>query len=217
MSVLALLLMAWVRVKVPDFPGQPAGKRLPLRHVLALPGIRAVLWVVLTFVLAHNILYTYIAPYLAMAGMAERTDRVLLVFGMASLMGIWGVGLLIDRHLHRLTLGSTLLFAVAALALGAAAHQPTAVYGAVAAWGLAFGGAATLFQTTLAKAAGDAADVAQSMLVTAWNLAIAGGGIGGGLLLDRFGAGAFSPAMLALLLAALAAAWAQGAGKSRGG
>jgi predicted MFS family arabinose efflux permease len=217
MSVLALLLMAWVRVKVPDFPGQPAGKRLPLRHVLALPGIRAVLWVVLTFVLAHNILYTYIAPYLAMAGMAERTDRVLLVFGMASLMGIWGVGLLIDRHLHRLTLGSTLLFAVAALALGAAAHQPAAVYGAVAAWGLAFGGAATLFQTTLAKAAGDAADVAQSMLVTAWNLAIAGGGIGGGLLLDRFSAGAFSPAMLALLLAALAAAWAQGAGKSRGG
>lgn len=217
MSVLALLLMAWVRVKVPDFPGQPAGKRLPLLHVLALPGIRAVLWVVLTFVLAHNILYTYIAPYLAMAGMAERTDRVLLVFGMASLMGIWGVGLLIDRHLHRLTLGSTLLFAVAALALGAAAHQPTAVYGAVAAWGLAFGGAATLFQTTLAKAAGDAADVAQSMLVTAWNLAIAGGGIAGGLLLDRFSAGAFSPAMLALLLAALAAAWAQGAGKSRGG
>ena len=217
MSVLALLLMAWVRVKVPDFPGQPAGKRLPLRHVLALPGIRAVLWVVLTFVLAHNVLYTYIAPYLAMAGMAERTDRVLLVFGMASLMGIWGVGLLIDRHLHRLTLGSTLLFAVAALALGAAAHQPTAVYGAVAAWGLAFGGAATLFQTTLAKAAGDAADVAQSMLVTAWNLAIAGGGIAGGLLLDRFSAGAFSPAMLALLLAALAAAWAQGAGKSRGG
>ena len=217
MSVLALLLMAWVRVKVPDFPGQPAGKRLPLRHVLALPGIRAVLWVVLTFVLAHNVLYTYIAPYLAMAGMAERTDRVLLVFGMASLMGIWGVGLLIDRHLHRLTLGSTLLFAVAALALGAAAHQPAAVYGAVAAWGLAFGGAATLFQTTLAKAAGDAADVAQSMLVTAWNLAIAGGGIAGGLLLDRFSAGAFSPAMLALLLAALAAAWAQGAGKSRGG
>lgn len=217
MSVLALLLMAWVRVKVPDFPGQPAGKRLPLRHVLALPGIRAVLWVVLTFVLAHNILYTYIAPYLAMAGMAERTDRVLLVFGIASLMGIWGVGLLIDRHLHRLTLGSTLLFAVAALALGASAHQPAAVYAAVAAWGLAFGGAATLFQTTLAKAAGDAADVAQSMLVTAWNLAIAGGGIAGGLLLDRFGAGAFSPAMLALLLAALAAAWAQGAGKSSGG
>ena len=70
--------------------------------------------------------------------------------------------MLIDRHLHRLTLGSTLLFAVAALALGAAAHQPAAVYAAVAAWGLAFGGAATLFQTTLATAAGDAADVVET-------------------------------------------------------
>jgi predicted MFS family arabinose efflux permease len=215
MSLLALLLMAWVRLKVPDFPGQAVGKRLPLRQVLVLPGIRAVLWLVLTFVLAHNILYTYIAPYLARAGMAQRTDGVLLVFGVASLLGIWGVGLLIDRHLHRLTLGSTLLFAVAAIALGVAADQPAAVYAAVAAWGLAFGGAATLFQTALAKAAGEAADVAQSMLVTAWNLAIAGGGIAGGLLLDRFGAGAFAPVMLVLLVAALTMAWAQGGEKSR--
>jgi predicted MFS family arabinose efflux permease len=215
MSLLALLLMAWVRLKVPDFPGQAVGKRLPLRQVLVLPGIRAVLWLVLTFVLAHNILYTYIAPYLARVGMAQRTDGVLLVFGVASLLGIWGVGLLIDRHLHRLTLGSTLLFAVAAIALGVAADQPAAVYAAVAAWGLAFGGAATLFQTALAKAAGEAADVAQSMLVTAWNLAIAGGGIAGGLLLDRFGAGAFAPAMLVLLVAALTMAWAQGGEKSR--
>ena len=203
MSLLALGLMAWVRLKVPDFPGQAAGKRLALRQVLVLPGVRPVLWVVLTFVLAHNILYTYIAPYLATAGMAERTDRVLLVFGMASLLGIWGIGVLIDRHLRRLTLGCIGLFAVAALALGMASQAQVAVYAAVAAWGLAFGGAATLFQTALAKAAGEAADVAQSMLVTAWNLAIAGGGILGGVLLDRFGAGAFSPAILVLLLAAL--------------
>lgn len=210
MSLLALALMAWVRVKVPDFPGQAASKRLPLRHVLGLPGIRAVLWVVLTFVLAHNILYTYIAPYLATVGMAERTESVLLVFGVASLLGIWGVGLLIDRHLHRLTLASIGLFACAALALGVAGQAQMAVYAAVAAWGVAFGGAATLFQTALAKAAGDAADVAQSMLVTAWNLAIAGGGLAGGVLLERFGAGAFSPAMLVLLLAALVVAWGSG-------
>ncbi|RTL36806.1 MAG: MFS transporter, partial [Rhodocyclaceae bacterium] len=81
------------------------------------------------------------------------------------------------------------------------------VYAAVGAWGLAFGGAATLFQTALAKTAGAAADVAQSMLVTAWNTAIAGGGIVGGVLLDRLGVGAFSPALLTLLLATLLVAW----------
>lgn len=206
-SLLALLLMGWVRLKVPDFAGQPTDKRLSLRQVFILPGIRPVLFVVLAFVLAHNILYTYIAPYLLTAGMVDRTDVVLLVFGGTSVAGIWIVGVLIDRYLRRLTLASTILFGAAALTLGMAGGDPAAVYAAVGAWGLAFGGAATLFQTALARSAGDAADIAQSMLVTAWNAAIASGGIVGGVLLDRFGVGAFSPALLVLLLATLLVAW----------
>ncbi|RYE66661.1 MAG: MFS transporter, partial [Oxalobacteraceae bacterium] len=168
MSLLALLLMVWVRVKVPDFAGQATGKRLSLTSVFRQPGIRPVLFAVLAFVLAHNILYTYIAPFLAVAGMAQRTDLVLLVFGMTSLLGIWITGVLIDGHLRTLTLASTALFGVAALVLGVVGTVPVAVYVAVGAWGLAFGGAATLFQTALAHTAGDAADVAQAMLVTAW-------------------------------------------------
>lgn len=208
MSGLALLLMVWVRAKVPDFAGQAAGKRLSLGHVFTVAGVRPVLFVVLAFVLAHNILYTYIAPFLAVAGMAERTDLVLLVFGITSLLSIWIIGVLIDRYLRALTLASTALFGLSALALGVASNAPALVYAAVAAWGLAFGGAATLFQTAIAKTAGDAADVAQSMLVTAWNMAIAGGGIIGGVLLDRLGVAAFSPALLVLLGATLAVVWA---------
>lgn len=208
MSVLALILMAWVRIQVPDFAGQAKGTRRSLGHVFTLPGIRPVLFVVLSFVLAHNILYTYIAPFLAAAGMAERTDLVLLVFGITSLLGIWAIGVLIDRHLRLLTIASTLLFGLAALALGVAGELPLIVYAAVGIWGLAFGGAATLFQTALANTAGEAADVAQSMLVTAWNTAIAGGGIVGGVLLGKLGAGAFSPALLMLLTATLIVVWA---------
>lgn len=207
MSLLALMLMVWVRLKVPDFAGQAQGQRLSLKSVLMRPGIRPVLFVVLAFVLAHNILYTYIAPFLAAAGMAERTDLVLLVFGVASLLGIWLVGVLIDRHLRALTLASTALFGFAALVLGVMGNHPAAVHAAIAAWGLAFGGAATLFQTAIAQTAGDAADVAQSMLVTAWNLAIAGGGIIGGLLLEHSGVVAFAPALLVLLLATLVVVW----------
>ncbi|MBP2227940.1 putative MFS family arabinose efflux permease [Azospirillum agricola] len=210
MSALALLLILWVRVAVPDFAGQAAGERLSLGRVFTLDGVRPVLFAVLAFVLAHNILYTYIAPFLAAAGMAERTDLVLLVFGAASLPGIWIIGVLIDRHLRALTLASTAVFGLAALALGMAGGVPAVVFGAVTAWGLAFGGAATLFQTALAKAAGDAADVAQSMLVTAWNTAIAGGGIVGGLLLGRLGVGAFAPALLVLLTATLVVVWVAG-------
>ena len=207
MSLMALMLMVWVRLRVPDFAGQPAGKRFSLRQVFSLPGIRPVLFVVLAFVLAHNILYTYIAPFLMRAGMADRTDVVLLVFGMTSLFSIWVVGVLIDRYLRALTLASTVLFGLAAWLLGMAGGDPIAVYAAVVMWGVAFGGAATLFQTALARSAGEAADMAQSMLVTAWNAAIACGGIVGGLLLESLGVGAFSPALLVLLLATLLVAW----------
>lgn len=208
MSGLALVLMLWARLKLPDFAGQAAGRALSLRQVFTLPGVRPVLVAVLAFVLAHNVLYTYIAPFLSAAGMAQRTDAVLLVFGVASLLGIWIVGVLIDRRLRAMTLVSIGVFAMAALALGVARDEPGVVYVAVAAWGVAFGGSATLFQTALANVAGSAADVAQSMLVTAWNLAIAGGAIVGGVLLERVGAGAFAPALVALLALALGVVWA---------
>lgn len=208
MSVLALALMVWVRLKVPDFAGQPVAQRRSLGHVFAVAGVRPVLFVVLVFVLAHNILYTYIAPFLMAAGMAGQTDRVLLAFGVASLLGLWIVAVSIDRHLRGLTLTSVAVFGLSALALGVAGDAPVVVYAAVAAWGLAFGGAATLFQTAMAKTAGEAADVAQSMLVTAWNMAIAGGGIVGGVLLEGLGVGAFAPVLLVLLAAALGVVWA---------
>ncbi|MFG1479645.1 MFS transporter [Xanthobacter sp. V4C-4] len=206
MSGLSLILIAWVAMNVPDFPGHAEDKRRPLGHVFVLPGIRTVLFVTLTFVLAHNILYTYIAPLLGGGGGAVRTDIALLVFGLAALAGIWIVGILIDHHLRSLTLLSIALFGLAALALGIAGHAPVITLSATGFWGLAFGGIATLFQTALAKAAGDMHDLAQSMLVTAWNAAIAGGGLIGGVLLDHVGVGAFAPVALLLLAAAYIAA-----------
>lgn len=199
MSVLTVVLIFWVLAKVPDFAGEPAGQRRTLRGVLALPGIRTVLGVVLAFVLGHNILYTYIAPFLAGAGMVGQTDAVLLVFGLASLLSIWVVGVLIDTRLRALTLASIALFALAAVMFWLWRDLPLSVYTASALWGLAFGGCATLFQTASAKAAGPAADLAQSMLVTMWNTAIAGGGLAGGLLLERLGPASFAPSLLILL------------------
>ncbi|WP_447589324.1 MFS transporter [Aquipseudomonas campi] len=203
MTGLTLILIAWVRWQVPDFPGQRAEKRLPLLRVLTLPGIRPVLFVTFAYVLGHNILYTYIAPFLETAGIAEQIEQVLLVFGLAALLSIWIVGLLIDRWLRELVLISCALFTLSALALMFWSQHATLLYAAVAVWGLAFGGLATLLQTALAKTADSHADAAQSMLVTAWNLAIAGGGLIGGVLLEGFGVLAFPWVIAALLLMSL--------------
>jgi MFS family permease len=192
MSLLTLVLIGWVLWTVPDFPGLTADRRLPIGRVFAIPGVKAVLFVTLAFVLAHNVLYTYIAPFLVPVDMGSRIDVILLVFGVTSLLGIWiGVA----------------LFLLAAVALALWGSLPAVIYASVIAWGLAFGGAATLFQTASARAAGDAADVAQSMLVTAWNTAIAGGGLMGGILLDTLGASSLPWALVILLIPTLLVTW----------
>ncbi|MBE1575643.1 MFS transporter [Amycolatopsis roodepoortensis] len=206
MSALALGLLGWIALGVPDFPGQDKGGRLPVRRTLAVPGVAAVLFVTLTFVLAHNILYTYIATFLEHVSMGGSVDRILLVFGLASMVSIWLVGLLIDRRLRPLTVAGTLLVALGATILALLGENPALVYVAVTLWGLGWGGIPTLLQTAAAQAGdkGGAADIAQAMLVTLWNAAMAGGGIAGGVLLDGFGAESFPWSVLVLLVPTLA-------------
>ncbi|OAJ71414.1 MFS transporter [Methylobacillus sp. MM3] len=207
MSALSLLLFTWVRLAVPDFVGQSARQRLPIRRIFLLPGIRPVLLALFAWILAHNILYTYIAPFLASVGLGQRVDAVLLLFGVASIVGIWITGLLVDRGLRMLTLLSLAVFTVAALVLGFSGGSAIVVLLGIAAWGLTFGGAPTLLQTALADTAGDGADVAQSMLVTVFNLAVAGGGVVGGVMLERFGPASFPWALAMLALFGLSVVW----------
>ncbi|MDY0835497.1 MFS transporter [Pseudomonas sp. SED1] len=207
MSALTLVLIVWVLVKVPDYPGQSAHQRMPLRKVLTTPGVRPVLAVVISWMLAHNILYTYIAPFVAPAGLVDRVDLVLLVFGIAALLGIWVTARLVDVALRKTVLVSLAGFAATCLAFGFLAQVPGVIYAGVAVWGLSFGGAATLLQTALADAAGDGADVALSLNVVAWNSAIAGSGVVGGVLLDTWGVASFPWAMLVLLAVGFAITW----------
>lgn len=200
MSVTAVLLTVWIWARLPDFPGQVPSQKTSFLAIAKRPTIRSILFVTLTFVLAHNILYTYIRPLLHPAEMSTVTDVVLLVFGCCAMAGIWIAGILIDRHIWALAVTNCITFIGAVLVWGLWPGNPAAIYLAVLLWGLSFGGAATIFQTAAARAAPRQTDVAQSLLVTVWNLAIAGGGIIGGVLLEHSGVASFSPAALALLM-----------------
>ena len=203
MALAAVALIVWILVAVPDFAGQAKGERTFVGRVFSVPGVLPVLAVTLLYVMAHNVLYTYIASFLAPVGMSGSVSAVLLVFGVASLVSIWITGVLIDRHLRTLMIASSALFALAVLALGILATLPVAVFISAGLWGLAFGGAASLLQTAAAAAAGPAVDLVQSFMVTGWNIGIAGAGIIGGLLLSGFGASSLAWAALALLVGAL--------------
>ncbi|MFI6493383.1 MFS transporter [Streptomyces sp. NPDC050564] len=219
MTALSVALIGWIATIVPEQPGQRHEGRPPMLRALRVPGVVPVLFVTLVFVLAHTILYTYIATFLGHLGMGGSTDLVLLVFGGASMVSIWIVGTRTDRQLRALTVASTLLVAVAATVLALLADSSALVFVAVALWGLGWGGVPTLLQTAAADAGGGAADAAQAMLVALWNAAMAGGGVTGGVLLDLFGPASLPWAVLGLLLpvpAVVIAARAHGFPKRRG-
>jgi predicted MFS family arabinose efflux permease len=203
MTVLALLLIVWVLVVVPDFAGQSRDQRQSLARVFLRTGIRAVLFVVLTFVVAHNVLYIYVEPFLQPSGLAANVDVVLFTFGLGSIIGLWLVGALVDRRLQFLAVASILVFAIASLLLGVWGTVPQMVYPSVAIWGLAVGGFATITQTALSRFAGESVDVAQSMYTTGWNTAVAAGGVVGGILLDRTGSASLAWVAIGILAASL--------------
>ncbi|UPG92261.1 MFS transporter [Luteibacter aegosomaticola] len=207
MSGMTLILIAWVARAVPDFPGQAAHRAMPFKGVITTRGVRPVLAVVMTWILPHYVLYTYIAPFLASIGADPYLGVVLLTFGVSSMAGLWLVGALVDRWLRALTLGALALFALVAVAFGSGMASVGFIVGGVALWGLSFGGAPTLLQTALADAAGEGAEVAQSLLVTVFNLSFAGSGVLGGVLLQWMGARALPWMVAMVVLIALATAW----------
>ncbi|MCA1222717.1 MFS transporter [Streptomyces sp. 8L] len=203
MTAITIAVLVWIFAAVPDAPGQERGESPKLLSAARVPGVAPVLFVTLLFVLAHTILYAYVAPFLGDLGLGHNTDLVLLVFGAASLLSIWTVGTQIHRRLRTLTVASTLLVAAAAALLAVVADHTAPVYVAAFLWGLGWGGVPTLLQTAAGDAGGDAADAAQAMLVTLWNVAMAAGGLLGGILLDVAGSGSLPWTMLLILLPVL--------------
>lgn len=203
MSATTVVLIGWVVWPVPDFQGQPAKARASIASVFKTPGIRPILATIFAWMTAHNILYTYVAPFAALSGLQGRVDLLLLGFGVAALLGIWVTGMLVDRMLRHLVLVSLAAFVGVALTLGLCSSVPGLVIAGVLVWGLSFGGAATQLQTASADAAGNGVDLANAMITTVWNSAIAASGVLGGLLLDHAGARSFPWAVLALAAVAL--------------
>jgi predicted MFS family arabinose efflux permease len=213
MSAATLILIGWVLWKVPAIAGKTPERRLSVGHVFMTPGLRPILATIFAWMAAHNILYTYIAPFAGRAGLESRVDLLLLGFGGSALVGIWLTAMMVDRRLRTLVLISLAVFSTVTLALGLIGSDPRVLIVGVALWGVSFGGAATLLQTAAADAVGEGMDLATAMIATTWNTAIAAGGIFGGILLNHWGAGTFPWAMLPLILAGLAIAWS---GKARG-
>jgi len=159
LSVLGVIVAALILGCVPDAAGQPPASRLPLGRVFRIPGVAIILAVIVAWMLAHSTIYTYIAPYLRATDTGLSASLVLLVYGIASVVGVAVTGALLDRHPRPLLHLSVTVFVASGLILLIGHASAMAILIAAALWGLTFGGASAQVQGPLTTAGGDNADV----------------------------------------------------------
>ena len=113
---------------------------------------------------------------------------MLLGYGIGGFFGNFVGGYIAGRsERHAIVFGGALI-AVLAASLLLAGHSSAVTAVAVVLWGFAFGAFPVGFQTWIVRAAPDQAEGAGGLLVAAFQIAIATGAIGGGLLVDHLGA-----------------------------
>jgi predicted MFS family arabinose efflux permease len=188
-AVLALMLVIVCSRFLQQVPGTTRDSAIRFRDVLRLPGLARVVTATGLIMLGHFSFITYVAPYLAHAGVAEdRLAPALLGYGAAGLVGIVIGGLLIDRRLRGAMLTSSAALAITFTALAIGATSTGIAVAGLAATGVALGMLPVFLQAATLRAAPRAGDPASALNASAFNVGIGGGALLGGLTLDRRGA-----------------------------
>lgn len=189
-AAVSLLTLAAQVASLPRLPARDFADLRALGQLLTRPHVRFALLAVLLVISGHFAGFTYIRPLMEdVTGLpVQAISAILLAYGIGGFFGNFAGGWIAGRSERQaIVFGSALIIALAvALLVGGHSGAVTAV--AVTLWGFAFGAFPVGFQTWITRAAPDHAEAAGGLLVAAFQVAIATGAIGGGLLVDHIGA-----------------------------
>jgi DHA1 family inner membrane transport protein len=180
--------------------------RLPTRRDPTVWAVAAVCLSVILIVLGHNLLYTYIAPWLIEVASfgPEAIPGLLLGYGLAGAVGLILAGAFGDRY-PRTTFAAFLIGVILSVfTLALSADSPTLVVVAFVLWSASFGGLPSMLHARVLHAASrNIRDIAAAFLTTSFNFAIGGGALLGGILLDSFGLTVLPWGLITFIVAAL--------------
>jgi predicted MFS family arabinose efflux permease len=203
LAVLVLRLLPAVEHRVTLSTGEIA---LPLGRDRSLPGVVVICLLIVVIMTGQNLYYTYIAPWLIHTAGFDKSAIALLLFlyGGAGAIGLALAGIVADRFARRGFVAATAIVLVAVLVLATMSGSAPVVIAAIVLWGVAFGGLPAMLQTRMLHAASARIrDLAAALFTTSFNLAIGGGALVGGILLDRFGLASLPFVDLAFLVAGI--------------
>jgi len=205
-GVVSLVTLAVQAATLPALPPRDKPSLRVLGELLRRPPVRVALLAVLLVISGHFAGFTYIRPLMEQVTHLSvgAISGVLLGYGVGGFFGNFAGGWLAGRSERQAIVAGGVLIALLAASLLVAGSSPVVTAIAVTLWGFAFGAFPVGFQTWIVRAAPDQAEGAGGLLVAGFQIAIASGAVGGGLLVDRIGAlGGPAFAVVALTLGTL--------------
>jgi DHA1 family purine ribonucleoside efflux pump-like MFS transporter len=175
---------------IPKLPPQSVPNIRTLFDLLGRSSIRLVLITILLSISGHFAGFTYVRPFLEQvpALSLEMISAVLLAYGVGGFFGNFVGAALTERSgPQAAVIFGSVLIAVTASALVTFGASLSFAAAGVAFWGFAFGAIPVGVQTWIVRAAPDQAEAASGLIVAAFQIAIAGGAIFGGVLVDNLG------------------------------
>lgn len=189
---MALLSAAVLLLQLAVIPSLPVVASVQLRHFaeqLRNPRVRLGLGVTLLLVTGHFVAFTFVRPLLELVSGVDASwiGGLLLAYGVAGIGGNFLVGLIASRQVSSTVMAiaaGLLATSILFLSIGAAPLQGSML---LLLWGLAYGGVSVGLMTWMMQAAPRAVEVTSALYVGVFNIGIALGAWGGGLLLDQLG------------------------------
>lgn len=175
---------------LPSLPPRDNPNLRVLAELLTRPSVRVALLSVLLVISGHFAGFTYVRPLMeSIAHLSvSAVSAVLLGYGVGGFFGNLVGGRIAERSERLAIVAGGAVIAALAVCLLFKGSSPVVTASAVVLWGFAFGAFPVGFQTWIVRVAPDHAEGAGGLLVAAFQVAIASGAIGGGLLVDHVGA-----------------------------
>jgi predicted MFS family arabinose efflux permease len=209
---LAAFALAWQLVSLPAMPSAPRSGAVNVFGLLRRPVVAWGTAAIMLFFMGQFALFTYLRPFLEVAeGVDVPTlSSILLLVGVAGLVGTSLIGVLLKRGVYGLLIALPLLMGVIAVGLSALGHWLLGTVILLGLWGLIGTAAPVAWNTWLTRTLPDDAEAGGGLMVAAIQLAITLGATVGGLIFDLSGYRAtFAFAAALLGMAALIAAMAR--------
>ncbi|MET9882666.1 MFS transporter [Streptomyces sp. NPDC006430] len=216
-GLLGILVLGASLLFMPALPARGSGNLTVLLRVLRHRALRVAVAVTALIMSGHFLAFTYVAPYLQeVAGVRPSlVSALLLVFGVAGLVGNFAAGAVVGRALRTSLIGSTGLLAVVLVVMYAGGGSGPLVIAMLVCWGVLYAALPVALQTWVMRLVPEESEAASSLYVAAFNGAIGVGSFIGGLIIDASGP---RPAMLVAGAFALAAMLVTAVfGRRRGG